>query len=37
MVNAILTFCAEVDPRNAQSFLAEWKTAEPSLGYAKCG
>jgi hypothetical protein len=26
MVNAILTFCAEVDPRNAQSFQAEWKT-----------
>jgi hypothetical protein len=26
MVNAILTFCAEVDPANAQSFQAEWKT-----------
>jgi hypothetical protein len=26
MVNAILTFCAEVDPRNAQSFQAEWKS-----------
>jgi hypothetical protein len=26
MVNAILTFCTEVDPRNAQSFQAEWKS-----------
>jgi hypothetical protein len=26
MVNAILTFCAEVDPRDAQSFQAEWNS-----------
>jgi hypothetical protein len=26
MVNAILTFCAEVDPGNAQSFQAEWRS-----------
>jgi hypothetical protein len=39
MVNAILTFCAEVDPRNAQSFQAQWKTfgSATTLGHPAGG
>jgi hypothetical protein len=39
MVNAILTICAEVDPRDAQLFQAEWKTfgSETTLGHPASG
>jgi len=39
MVNAILTFCSDVDPRNAPSFQAEWKSlgSGTTLGHPASG